>query len=782
MSITLRSPMLHGAVFAGSVSNGAQVVEMALEKWGVALKPTATLNASITVNEGEAGRNYAPHGVVMEGVVTGAFAGSELTDQYWDASIHRLTYVWDSGDVHAGDYLYSERLNIKDRRIGHGKTMTFVYRKPGVYTAQLIVYDQDGNWGTASVEITVNQALFSPDRTVVWAGDGDFDHAPYCVQANKAVTHAEVSALLLSITGTDPKVLYIKRGHVYDGLASQLLAVGWDVRAWGIGNKPVLKVNHGVAYAFNAPNCYFCIQDIDHTGDWDPVGEMFPTGQMKDYLSGWYDGGLLYCHGTTGTDVIVDRCDGRNMSCNGVYYASTTGRVIMHECQALASKEFMVFGAAPDGWVSIVGCNVEGDPDSSNGGLPRWFFNRSSSSTNDAGFYPMGAHNGYRTGDTRVVVAYGNNWFARHGWSVQDFDVFDTNPPIRLNTNGTGTLVNGQYATRPCKDGNRAEMHNNWFEAPVVASNATTGDGLMPTMQTVWSMNAFVSDPHVNYCLNLAGNGHTVRGNIFYKPDYLESAAMRQFVSVGHNSQNPARSRNEVYGNTIIDLSKEAEHHADFVPINLNSNAGFSENNVYYAPNRATPIIGDGPIDETLLSITPRFKGRRKSYEYWKDAHTLAADVPVGGSFVMAYQNGRLDTMTDAASFAGSFGKHRINITGVSQTDANGDVVLGTVEEKIAIAFEAGGIRITNQSEATWPSGGVVTAWLHRGTTLMPMDTRYAAPADSFPHGGVTAAAGAYGTATGMVPLLDLQGNPRRGSPHPDAPSGSPSKGAMEAV
>lgn len=760
MATTISAAPLHGVLVAGTALQGVTSLPFEHPKWGVDLASGGTLAVTLDVNTGPTGKNYPPHRVIIEANVTG-FEGEDLTTADWDASWHRVEYTQDSGDIHAGDFMYGERLAIKSRRVMHAKQSVHVYRDPGKYTHQAFVYDQAGNWGTASVDIEVIDPSHTPDRIIVVALDGDFDHAPYCVSKNRVTTLADADDLARSLSGTEPKKAYFKRGETY--LANETLFwANFDIDAWGPSNAPNPKLNTapGAEYFFDVGNSYFTLQDIDTDGSHDPVGEKMKVGVAADYMdSGYLNGGLVKALGSDSMDVLLDRCSATGSSATLLYPGGVTVFAVLHECSFREFKDFVMLGGSDEGTIALIGNSIVQHEEAASGGLPRWFYTPEGSGW---GRYPGNAHNGYRSASTRNSVIYGNDFFGRHGWTTQATDVWESNPIIRLNTDGLA--------------GNRSIVSNNFIEATVVTAHAN--GTIIPPMNSVWEFNYFVRNPTNGSCISANGMGNTVRNNIFLIPGAASpTTGLSTIVAVGRFPPAEVTGRNEIYSNTVIDLLSSERHDGDFVQYRTYGRADtLVENNIYYAPNLDVPETADGPLDMTLLPFVPRYKGHKKSYEYWPDAYTLPAEVPVDGSFVMPYLADRNGDMTDAAAFAGHFGTHKVGITGVSD-------LLSAVTGSIQVAFEAGGIRITNKTAAAWPSGGVVTAWLHRGTTAMAMNTSSASPADSLKRGWLLDGAGADGAAaTGLTSLRTFFAQPRRGTAHPQAAGGTPSKGATEPL
>jgi hypothetical protein len=123
-----------------------------------------------------------PFTVFVEPVITPAEWG--LKDEH--DVYHELDYKWNSDrDGHAPAKFdkcpaFFDQLNWRDRRIGYGPKMAFVYETPGDFVLELEVRDRKGRVKTATVDITASEAdtTFADLQTIVVKADGNYTGAP----------------------------------------------------------------------------------------------------------------------------------------------------------------------------------------------------------------------------------------------------------------------------------------------------------------------------------------------------------------------------------------------------------------------------------------------------------------------------------------------------------------------------------------------------------------------------------------------------------------------------
>lgn len=776
MGIKLASANLNARELTSTVSQGALTVAVDATTYGGNIAPQGTINVTLDVYNGKSGANYAPHVCIVTANATN-FAGEELSTEYWDASAHRVEYSHDCGDINAGNWRFDQRIPIKSRNTMMSKRSVHVYKNDGRYVHTCFAYDQDGNWGSASVVIEVGQDAIQPERIIVVAQDGEFDGSPFCLTTNRVQTWAQARSRYIALGVGSPRAIYFKRGEVWE--TAELEGISLDntlVDAWGQGEKPHFHILPGTGNALthSLSDTTIKIRNLSTSGDWSSVSEGYDTGVMADYLVNWNSGMLFGTVSSAHTaDILIDNCDGRNASWAYINGTASNGKLIVHECSLTDTKEYFVFaGSNGVGLVSMLGCDFHQHPDAANGGMDRWAWNEEN--VNAAGWYPNNGHNGIRMSNSSNSLIYACDFFGRHGWTTQMQDVYLNQSLIRINSNG--------------ETDNSGTFSNCWFEGHVIAGNVNNPNG-MPPVELIIAHNIFVRDPTSSNCLHLDPVGCTVRSNLFIAPGHTAGTQIKSILNVAVSAYTPELSRNEIYSNTMIDLADDARHRGEFEPITVGMSVNYiNENNIYYAPNRAAPQISDGPLDMSLMEWEPRYKGKRKSYEYWPDAHILTSDVGAGESAVIPYRADRNGTMTTAASFAGHFGKNLVRLTSgpISFSGGGNDIFpsvrFGSVDGVISVAHEAGGIRVTNNSAETWPSGAYMSAWLHRGKTAMAMDTSTATPLDSLVEGRLLAGSGATGAASGLTSVFTLDGLLRPRSGLPGAPAGTPSRGAHEVA
>lgn len=765
MAITLSSPRLSARQVAATVANASGSAPMATPVWGAMPLDQGTLGVTLTLDEGLAGTNYAPHRAAFDLAVTG-FDGEDEQLEYWRADFHRVWYHHNFGDPGAR-FTVAERLEEehRDRNVAVGQIATHVYRRPGSYFWYVYCYDRAGNWGSASTVITVKEDDYTADETVVLAHDGNFTGAPYAAARNRLTTWAQWIAWTPAAGVTRVK-LWIKRGGTYVRPVDMAKGGAYrlTIAPYGTGARPIIDIRSGglgSSYTFvNFPSLK--MSGLRFVGGWDAVADM-PHDATEDVRYQTIVVSAQQAH----VDVLVDDCEDID-TYMGARVVASTGHFCLHEYKRTGHKDFTCLGNINQGTFSFIGCAEVQRLDAANGAMNRDLFN-----TGDGHYrYLRNSHNGFRIECAKTIIIYACDLFSRMGWTYQNF-VLD-NPILRLNSSAAtmGGLQEYRLIIARCQ-----------IESSIgngdVGGVAIPGNGLLTQCR-------LLAAPGGGGGHDLSQIGWTVRDNIFIVSDTpLPTGVSPTNTFLATGTALPAgqteewATKMEVYNNTMVDLRVQARQDSAnaFVPIRkARPTISVTEvNNIIHRPNLTVPVVGDAPLDLTPLGYEARYAGVKVGFAWWPNHHTLAAAVAPGGSVLVPYGKDWYGTTMTAAAFAQAWKRHGVFLSGT------GTGIFDAFRGTASFAFEAGGVRITNSSTTTWPTGAVVSVMLDQGRGGMAMDTRIAPPAGTMRRYGVTPTSAAYRSATGaLVSLTDYLGGWRPGTQHRDAPAGQPSRGAME--
>jgi hypothetical protein len=195
------------------------------------------------------------------------------------------------------------------------------------------------------------------------------------------------------------------------------------------------------------------------------------------------------------------------------------------------------------------------------------------------------------------------------------------------------------------------------------------------------------------------------------------------------------------------------------------------ENNIFHAPNQASPNTGDGPIDllAAIPGVQPRYAGTRVNLPALKG--TLSSPVAQGGFVDLPYP-----PRADQAYFLANPSQthHAIKVGGSVFRQAAGE---------IGVSFaNPGFVRVTNTSYTSWSGGTFWQLRLDRRSQLSALNGVYANPG-SLPLPRPESGSVAYQIlANSLRAETDFFTQPRPGSKIPGAPSGVPAGGAVEPV
>lgn len=575
-------------------------------------------SAKVSIIAKRSFQGIAPEGIWFEAQVEEFDVAGPAEGAVFDPSFHEIFYFWSFGDPGQFQAPVNLPLAHADQNVAYGKTCGHVFNEPGTYTISVTAIDREGNIATDSMEITVEDpdVLFPSTRTIVLARDGDFTGAPA-----GAVQLTDLGAALsrLDNMGQTGRLL-IKRGetHTFGGFRFQV-AKNCLVGAWGDASlpKPVIKPVNG-AFAIiwvNGPiNTDVTFQDIKFEGDWDVLTETGPRIQAV-FL-------------TTANHYVFNRC---NFAGNQIdlypRFEQDNGRLFINECIFEDWAEYAILGGNVsdtilEGVFSCTGTRFAQNPNALQGG------SRQIGEGNSQG--PV------RFSSMQQVYFGSNDFFSNAGWSTNVGGMPAIQPSIRFTNLSRGDQINIE---RNCFENGFAILSIKESGTPRVASNIMI------------DKNIFLASSHSATAIEATQPGWTIRSSLFILPPTSPvGLGFEGFIIMLSNAGNAELTEMPcfVYNNTFIDLRSEAQNFGATIPaVNYPQGTAGSNvteaNNILLAPNRASPVTGDAPL-ETIGITGPQglLSPRNTRGLYWNNIH----DTPGGIVF-----EPRFATPSDAFAF-----------------------------------------------------------------------------------------------------------------------------------
>lgn len=770
MSVKLSSRVLNARTVSGSVTALGSTIDFASEAWAMPdLTEGGSIQITLEIDEGPAGRNYAPHLVRVEASATG-YESEGISTNRWDESDHKVYFIHDWGEP-GEKFTVPENLidEHRDRNVSISPNAAHVYRKAGSYNYHVLAYDAAGNYGYAKATFTVKRDDFNEYETVVVASDGDFTGCPS--SASKITSLDQIDDITIGGKGQKCKV-WLKRGLEYDA-TKRFRERDYFFDAWGSGDRPVANIKTDVLFT-NYTDSVVRFSNLKFQGIWSAVNDMAtdrslprnPPSKIITFTAG-------------SSDIIFDNCVERGTIVGAEVQSSGESRICFHEHDRSDCRDYLLLGQGEELNVVYLGGKEVQMIYAANGTMNRDQFARSDSTFR----YIRNSHNGIRLPFARSLIVSGSDMFARCGWTFQN--IFIDNPILRINT---ATTIVGEKVMKI-----RVSINRSNIEGSITNAEASGENVNMLPISGVVEQNNLTMTPSNGALFYVESCGWTLRNNKFQRPDTpsVPSGPSKSARFVLFNLTNEYKGvkvthpdnylvPNYVYNNTFASQCQRETINIDFE----DHNRSFAENNVSYHPNVDVPIIADGPLDTGSIGFEARYAGLKRGFEFFNDYHTLQAEVLPNETVVLPYAPDWYGNMTSADTFAGHWDRHQLEIIppGTESKDYAKFKFSPVAYENAAFAFEADGIHVTNLSASTWPSGAEVTLILDRGDQMMEMDERFAAPAGTIGNYGISQDSGAYEDASGLVSMSDFYGRLRPGTGFKDAPDGVPSRGALEPV
>lgn len=770
MSIKLFSPVITARMVAGFTTALGTTVEWSTEAFGMPdLLEGGTLTINLTVNDDPDGMNIAPVFLSVDAAATG-FDGEELSTDRWDASDHKVNFVYNWGEP-GERFTVPENLTDehRDRNTAIGPAAGHMYRRGGSYNYYVLGYDGSGNYGWAKGTITVREPDFTIYETVVIDPDGDFSGSP--AAAKKLRSLQELNQSLSSDTAERARVL-LRRGKKFP-ITESLKQKAYFIDSFGSGDHPVIDIKESASAVFkNYVNAFIRCSNIGFQGYWDASIDM-PTDRSINIASTCY----VSFNFTGMADVIFDNCTEVGTTIG--HQLGVPGRIIIHEHNRTNCRDYTIIGEHEDMHLYYIGCKDVPTVDAPNGAMDRNQFEHGVGKPSAA--YIRNGHQGIRIGFAKTVVISNNDMFARQGWSLQN--IFSDNPCIRLMTN---TAVVGDKVVKA-----KIAINRNNIEGTITAVESSgVKIGVLP-VSAVFEKNNVIMTATNRKAFQVQCAGWTVRDNKFQSPDlsgtpgnggpaigfvHFQLDAKYDAGNVSHPDNFTVP--NYVYNNTFVHNGRGEFDDVLFTGHNLTEVA----NNISYRPNLSNPAITDGPLDKGSVGFEARYRGLRRGFELFRNYHVLASDVQPQATVILPYGLDWYGNVTNAAMFAGHWNRLQIGLNpdNSNQYKLPEKRYSAVLTNESSFSFQQDGIHVTNLSADIWPAGQYVTLMLDRGNAMMDMDTRWATPAGTIAEYGITPQSGAYQDADGLVSMTDFYGRMRPGTGFHGSPAGVPSRGALE--
>lgn len=285
------------SVVALTVAQGAQSAGATLV-WEV---PAATPNATFEIERvpgvaGGAEDIVAPFAGWFRATNLQGFAYQEPNaplvgpgSAVYDITQHRITYVW---TVDNEDYapLITPNIPTAQRNLNlfYGKNIATAWHTPGVKNISCFAFDDQGNWGTASFQITVGDpdTFYTNSETFYLSDIGEFPAGATNTYTDIAAFRAGVVAYMNGNAARNKFRMRIRRGgeytsaDVFDFQVFGRNGNSYQADTYGPAElaRPIINVRGALIRGPANLGRRICISGIDFKGEWDSATE---TGRLR---------------------------------------------------------------------------------------------------------------------------------------------------------------------------------------------------------------------------------------------------------------------------------------------------------------------------------------------------------------------------------------------------------------------------------------------------------------------------------------------------------------------
>lgn len=761
-----------GAPVAISVTQGASEASGQVTTWGQGNLGNLLITPQRTTSL------VAPAGVYLEATNLSGFNTSTApvgTD--YDPEFHEITFIW---TIRGAPLSFETQLNLpstwNNPNVAYGKEVFFAFSDAGTYDVDLWAVDRYGTTGVATHQIV------NADADVVYAGADTicYSETDFIGKPTGATEVASLSALNAAIAarGSGAIIRVLFRGGATIDIGGRIVCgttASTTFGSFGGGRATVLSpenTNNEDTWALiSSPSAEQKFHDLNLLGGWDAVRE---RGVPADSPV-WRD----YAR-----DTLFHRC--KISGHDSLYTAAGAGDALfaVSDTEITNWRNFGIFGYADNGgdkYFGLSGCAIYQHVDAPQGSFDGNYGDRILSN----------AHGPIRLEEAKRVYMGVCDFFSRDGWS-QALGGTSDQPCVRHNSNG----ITGVFTVM-----DRCACEGGYQIIKMRGQDRSTQD--VPG-NFVFDKLLTVGTPETQFHIECHFGGTTIRNWLAVETDvpknsYGLSSPMGSFgIDADEITAANQTSPVSIYSSTFLGFLTSANNRAGSVePGNENlfgvgngyaisgdADSGFQnfldENNVEHFPNQNTPVLAEVAIDSTtpIVGFSPRFKGVLESLPAY--FATLASDVVHGGTFTLPYSV-LLDKDRNPTSQAYWLGRdvddtqHAIYVPGSGVSYAkNGD---------LTVSFGASFVTITNTSGTTWSGGGVYTLKLDHSSLKGTIDASHSVAAQVVPVARPQVGVGSAGRVTGGLVAEDaFDASPRPGRFIPGAPSGTPAKGAVEAV
>ncbi len=757
--------------------------------------PPADETLTVTVAEVyPGGRNFTPLPVEFRISVTGSPVGDspaniELETDFaaFDPTFSGIHHVTHTGDT--GTYRNTRLAHAShgSKAVQYGPNPGHVYSNPGTYTGRSVyVYDEHGNWGTATLPDLVAvdpDVAFQTSDVVVVSNDPneDWSTAPPHDPANRCTTMDAAMArfydLRLGSADGDGVRVSAKPGTVYNEIAQspnvdymngRALFDTWDQTG-------TILIDEGAVVGGSSTGDFFT-----NNGGTDEVWPIAVKGWQFDFGFDVTSGGPktgdwtqersrgLYSlrerlfptftgDGIDTFDVVGQRPVFDNVDVKGCAHRVLTGistsdlrrnnAWFLNDCLFYDNNDYLLFQSSN---LFFLGSQML-----ETYGTELGLMGRTRLSGSQRGFR---GHRNVRESQNWMIYIRATFMETRGGWSGQ---------------NGGSTL----YAPQPL---NRFHESNGGFRdgKRIYICDSVMSGAMGPGSQgnnalthLVIENSLMVHDPAQaeDYMIRAFSGGQTLRNNLWIVLNTPRMGRASDPETAGKNLDKFEVNASNVrigtlammirgeYGSTTVGRPLEFLHNTmimlradadiegtfEFIEEDLTDYTGapagqgtasdvydyIKGHNVFHAPNLSAPV--GSAVTGTAMPSGVRVLDvwMKMIWELYEG--TLAADVVDGAtSEEFPYPNDWNNVQTTQSDYTGSNNNHAARIDGVDYCQLpNTSVSLAPAEwdssgynDAITVNFTATGFTLTNRSGVTWTAGSTLAIVLDRGSTSMSPD------------------------------------------------------------
>lgn len=592
-------------------------------------------SASVRITAITDQRLIAPTGVWFEATGLSGFDASEETPvagSVRDPSFHDIYYIWTVTQGGRKSTYSTPGLNIPDfwrnRNTAYGKMVAFVFDTPGPVTVECFAVDHTGNSALAtwSGMILDPDTVYSGKRTICYSPTGNFTGAPSGATL-VTTSWTDVFSLRQAIVG-DARIL-LRGGETYADVQIRTNSGWWNksnIRIGNYGTGRAILSGSGTSEALfagkiaSAPvTTEFCLYGVEMVGNYNANTQTGSDGRGRKAWEFIYTSGHFVLH-----DTITTGWNGTTPVGKSWQGAAT---FILSESQITNCRQYHMFvhnDEQDHDRLAFIGSDISCRLDADVG----------ATSSSGAG----NTYGPLRMGYMSRLVMDGCSLFCRSGNSEYAGGEVREQPATRMYTAGMagpGTPYGYAYANVQRCVAEGGSVPWGWY-----ASISRTS-GQLPynlLLDKVLACGGYQTDAMI-----LAETGPvTIRNAYLIQPDCTNWTAVKQFISYANSNTSstaPRREDHAIYNQTTLMLKTTARNAGTdtggisvFGEWSFYTGTVIQENNIFHAPNMATPDTSQGPFSASVIpGWRPRHRGRLSAaagmnsmdYTYGVPTHTV---------------------------------------------------------------------------------------------------------------------------------------------------------------